>query len=222
MVYSYLRQTFRSSSLSMQQHSIVSYASQTGLSIDKEVLEYSNNSVKIDDRKNFESFIYSLGQEDTVIVYEIFSLSCYVEEMVKIINCMLTHNVTLYISKSVSMINRSTKLVDIVPMLSAPKTTRKENNSQQGRPKGSKSLSKFDAYRQDIVTMLASGKNVSAIAKELRLTRSSLKDYINSRELREFAQKEWTDILQAKSDISKGSENILLICPFEKNQKETM
>jgi hypothetical protein len=58
----------------------------------------------------------------------------------------------------------------------------------QGRPKGRMSKSKFDIYRPKVIAMLEDGASVSEISKALHVSRSSLKDYINSRGLKELAK----------------------------------
>jgi len=223
VIYAYLRQTSRSSSLSEQQQSITAYAANNDFEINQEVLEYSNISLRIPDRKKFESFIDNLDEYDIVIVYDLFLLSSHVEEIVEIVNCMLSHKVDLHISKTGAIINRETKLVELLPLLDVPTKDDREKSSQLGRPKGSRSSSKFDSHRPEITAMLKEGMNVSAIARELKVRRSSLKDYINSRELREFAQEGWTDISQNTNNNQKSNAEILLICPFDKNKqhKET-
>jgi response regulator of citrate/malate metabolism len=54
-----------------------------------------------------------------------------------------------------------------------------------GRPKGSKSSSKFDIHLEKIIDLLKQRHSVSEIARILGVSRSSLKDYVESRELKE-------------------------------------
>ena len=56
-----------------------------------------------------------------------------------------------------------------------------------GRPKGSRSSSKFDPYLEQIINYIRADVSVSAMAREMGVSRSSLKDYIESRELKEVA-----------------------------------
>jgi hypothetical protein len=56
-----------------------------------------------------------------------------------------------------------------------------------GRPVGSKSSSKFDKYINEIIGFIKEKKSVSEMARLLNVSRSSLKDYIESRELKEVA-----------------------------------
>jgi len=94
----------------------------------------------------------------------------------------------------------------------------KEKTNQIGRPKGSKSSSKFDVYRGEIISLLSDGESVSAIARELKVSRSSLKDYIESRGIKELVEGAWKQMREAQS--VRGMDNILLICPFEEAKKE--
>ena len=64
-----------------------------------------------------------------------------------------------------------------------------QNESKKviGRPKGSRSSSKFDKYINELLTYIKEGKSVSEMARILGVSRSSLKDYIESRELKQVA-----------------------------------
>ena len=217
LIYAYLRQTSHSSTLSTQQQSICTYASQVGLEIDQEVLEYSSSTLRIPSRTKFESFIHSLQEGDDVIVYDLSLFSSYIDEVIEVVNCALSHKVILYLSRDNFIINEKTKIIDLLPMLDLPNERKDEKRSSRGRPKGSRSSSKFDTMRPAIISMLQSGKNVSAIARELGVSRSSLKDYINSRELREFVTGDWMEISQ---DTDKSQAEILLVCPFDKTKKQ--
>jgi anionic cell wall polymer biosynthesis LytR-Cps2A-Psr (LCP) family protein len=56
-----------------------------------------------------------------------------------------------------------------------------------GRPKGSRSASKFDQFHDAIIKHLKAQKSVSEMSRIFGVSRSSLKDYIESRELKEVA-----------------------------------
>ena len=59
--------------------------------------------------------------------------------------------------------------------------------------------------------------SVSAISRELGVSRSSLKDYIESRGIKELLAGAWMEM--NPSIGVKGMENIVLICPFEEARK---
>jgi hypothetical protein len=67
-------------------------------------------------------------------------------------------------------------------------TIQNEEKKEIGRPKGSKSSSKFDLYLEQIIAELKQGRNVSDIARLLNVSRSSLKDYVESRALKELVR----------------------------------
>ena len=216
MVYAYLRQTSEQNSLSLQQQEILSYTLPQDIEIDKEVIEYSSINHPIEKRAEFEEFIQTLVDGDSIIVSQLVTLSSKIEEIIKLVNCMLTHNVNLYITSSKSLINRESKLVDIFPLLRNIDIEEREKRSQKGRPKGSKSPSKFDQYRSRIITLLKEGMSVSAISRELSVSRSSLKDYIESRELKGLIEKSWVEVSPKQEDDNIST---LLICPYEKKTK---
>ncbi len=215
MVYAYLRQTSEQNSLSLQQQEILSYTLPKDIEIDKEVIEYSSINHPIEKRAEFEEFIQTLVEGDSIVVSKLITLSSKIEEIIKLVNCMLTRNVNLYITSSKSLINRESKLIDIFPLLRNIDIEEREKRNQKGRPKGSRSPSKFDQYRSRIIALLKGGMSVSAISRELGVSRSSLKDYIESRELKGLIEKSWVEV---SSKQEADNISALLICPFEENK----
>ena len=218
MNYAYLRQMPDSHSMSEQQRKILSYALSKGLEIDKEVVEYSNKNNLIEDRDKFETFLQSMEEGSVVLVDSLSSLSNRAEEMIKVINCMLRRKIVLHIASAQTVMNRETSVVEIFPLLNDLREEQKSKSTQIGRPKGSRSSSKFDAYQPQVIRFLKEGMNVSAIARELGVSRSSLKDYIESRGLRELIEGSWMEIVPQKE--LTGEEDTLLVCPFEEEKLE--
>jgi len=172
MTYAYLRQLLGKRNIAQQQSVILSFSLSRGLTIDKEVFEYSNKNRPIEEREQFESFIHGLEPGDIIIVDEIWMLSEKVDEIVKVINCMMSRNITLYIASSGTLINSQSKIGEIFPLLNSMREEQKSRQNRIGRPKGSKSSSKFDKYQMQIISMLRDDMNVSAIARELGVSRS--------------------------------------------------
>ena len=218
MNYAYLRQMPDNSNMSEQQRNILSFSLARDLEIDKEVIEYSSKNHLIEDRKKFEEFMHSLEEGSSLIVDTLSVLSNRAEELIKIINCMLSRRIDLYIASSQRRINRETTVVEIFPLLNDLREAQKAKSNQIGRPKGSRSSSKFDSYQPQIISFLKEGMNVSAIARELSVSRSSLKDYIESRGIRELVEGSWMEINQPQKDA--GVDNTILVCTFEQEQKE--
>ncbi len=216
MTYAYLRQMPNHSHLSQQQRTILSFALTHNIQIDKEVIEYSTKSRPIEEREEFEKFLKSLEEGDGMIVSHLSILSDVVEETVKVINCMLSRKITLYIANVGVSVTPQTPLVEIFPLLNDLREAQKAKTGQIGRPKGSRSSSKFDVYQARIIELLKEGMSVSAIARELGVSRSSLKDYIESRGIRELVKGSWVEVVTPQH--SGSVDNTLLICPFEEPQ----
>jgi DNA invertase Pin-like site-specific DNA recombinase len=213
MVYAYMRQAPDFPHLTTQQSEILSFSLKKELKIDKEVIEYATKNLALEERSEFEAFLQTMEEGNTVIISSLYLLSDKAEELIKVINCMLSHSVNLWISDSNTLMNKETSMVDIFPLLNALRKEEKEKTNHIGRPKGSKSSSKFDVYRGEIVSFLGKGMSVSAIARELGVTRSSLKDYIESRGIKELVEGAWIEM--SESVGKRGVDNVVLICPFE-------
>ena len=218
MNYAYLRQMPDNNNMSEQQRNILSFSLAQDLEIDKEVVEYSSKNHLIEDRKKFEEFMHSLEEGSSLIVDTLSVLSNRAEELIKIINCMLSRRIDLYIASSQRRINKETTVVEIFPLLNDLREAQKAKSNQIGRPKGSRSSSKFDTYQPQIISFLKEGMNVSAIARELSVSRSSLKDYIESRGIRELVEGSWMEINQPQKN--EGVDNTILVCPFEQDRQE--
>lgn len=185
-------------------------------------MEYSTASHTIEDREKFESFIHSLEEGDCIVTQNLWVLSNNMDEIVKIINCLLTHKVDLHIAESNTLLRRETSVTEIFPLLNLLNEKKREKKNQIGRPKGSRSSSKFDPYQSQIIALLREKMSVSAIARELSVSRSSLKDYIESRELRRLINESWVELSRNSQNNTQAYQNSLLICPFEENHnKET-
>ncbi len=219
MTYAYLRQVPGCKSLLSQQRSIVSFALGQGMEIDKEVVEYSGRNRPIEERRQFEEFIHSLGEGDNLVVDEIWTLSSRVEELVKIMGCTISRKIALYIADKGVLVTKDTPMENVVPPINEVRESGQKSRGGVGRPKGSKSHSKFDAMQPDILKGLKEGRSVSSIARELGVSRSSLKDYIESRDLKSLAQNRFLQVGRPMGGES-GTENGLLICPFEREEKK--
>jgi DNA invertase Pin-like site-specific DNA recombinase len=218
MIYAYLRQLSGKRNIAEQQSVILSFSLSRGLNIDKEVIEYSTKNRPIEEREQFEKFLHGLKEGDAIVVDEIWMLSGKVDEIIKIINCMLSRGITLYSASSKTVINLESSISEIFPLLNTLREEQRSRQNQIGRPKGSRSSSKFDKYQAQIIAFLKEGMNVSAIARELGVSRSSLKDYIESRGIRELIEGSWVEISQ--SEQTSEMDDKILICPFEQEKEQ--
>jgi len=218
MNYAYLRQMPDNTNMSEQQRNILSFSLAQNLQIDKEVIEYSSKNHPIEEREKFEEFMHSLEEESNLIVDTLSILSDRAEELIKIINCMLSRRINLFIASSKTRLNKETTVVEIFPLLNDLREAQKAKSNQIGRPKGSRSSSKFDMYQPQIIALLKEGTNVSAISRELGVSRSSLKDYIESRGIKELVEGSWMEVNAPQS--MTGVDNTVLVCPFEQQKQE--
>ncbi len=187
MVIAFLRGKIRDYSISYQQEFILEYAQKNAIAIEMTELDNSLPASSLEEREVLLNLLKSLQRKDTLLVYDTTAFSNKVGELAKVFDCILKHDITVHICKQNLVIDSTTPAGFLMSMLSSQ---RERNITKQtasiGRPKGSFSKSKFDKYKGEIVKMLEENLSVSEIAKRLQVSRSSLKDYINSRSLKEI------------------------------------
>ena len=216
MTYAYLRQIPGAKNLTIQQKDVIGFALAQGLEIDKEIVEHSSRNRPIEERRQFEDFMHSMEAGDNLLVCEIWTLSSRIDELIKILSCMMSRNIRLFVASQGTRVTKETPVGQLLPLLNDFRENRQIRQSGVGRPKGSKSRSKFDAIQPAILQKLKNGESVSAIARELGVSRSSLKDYIESRGLRELVDNTFVEIGKPlETDIIGDSD---LICPLEREK----
>jgi len=187
-------------SITIQQKQILKYAHHHSIKIDTTEIENSNQDVELENRKEFKGFLRSIEKNDHLIIFDLVTFSSHVEELVKIFECLLTRFITIHIANVNIAIDASSKPLALLELLSKQSEMAKntEKEKTQGRPKGRMSKSKFDIYRAQVLELLENHKSVSDISKILHVSRTSLKDYINSRGLK--------DLVKAKVSLLKSSK----------------
>ena len=200
MTYALIRQLSGDESLLRQRASIVSYAERNRLTLESETIEFERAERPLKERRSFQSFLHSLAEGDQVVIDRVEVLGKGMEEAIVVINCMLSRGVTLHIAQNNLVVEKETGLARILPLIIrlGENPPARERDSRVGRPKGRRSASKFDVYLPQIMASLKEDKSVSAIARELGISRSSLKDYIESRHLKEILDDSWLE--RAKKD----------------------
>lgn len=172
-----------------QQNAIVSYARKHFISISVTEIDTSDFSKVLEDRHEFKGFLRSLNPNSNLLIYDFWVLSSNVGELVKICECLLQRNISLHVCNKKEIIESNSSALHVLSILSRERNIRVKvkENTLLGRPKGRMSQSKFDKYRSEIISYLEDGFAVSKIAEILNVRRTSLKDYINSRNLKELA-----------------------------------
>ena len=174
----------------LQQKQILKYAHHHNLKITTTEIENSPEDAMLEERKEFKGFLRSLEKEDHVIIYDILTFSSRVDELVKVFECLLTRSITIHLAEANLAITTDTKPLVLLELLAKQRELNQnlEKEKAQGRPKGRMSKSKFDIYRPKVIELLENRTSVSEIAKILKVSRTSLKDYINSRGLKDLVK----------------------------------
>lgn len=185
MVVSYIRPDKDFEGVYEQLKLINGYASQKGIVIEEEMVDQTSQNKRITDRCDTVQFLRAL-YGDTLIVYDTWTLSSNIEDIVQMMSCLLKNEITIHFVKQGVVIDRNSDTMVVLGLIDQLRQIVQDDAKKGiGRPKGSKSSSKFDTHLDRIVELLRERKSVSEISRILEVSRSSLKDYIESRELKE-------------------------------------
>ncbi len=170
-----------------QLKTVNAYIERKGLTVDQEFIDQKSQNKRLSERNEVLSFFQSL-RDSTVIVYDAWVLSSWIEDLVQMISCLLKNGMRIHFVKPSVIIDRSSDTVVVLGLIDQLRQTLQQDAKKAiGRPKGSRSASKFDQFHDDIIRHLRDHKSVSEMARIFGVSRSSLKDYIESRELKEVA-----------------------------------
>jgi len=164
---------------------ISGYISQKGIVIQEEMVDQTSQNKRLTERDEVVRFFRTL-HDDTLIVYDTWTLSSHIEDLIQMFSCLLKNGNTIHFVKQGVMIDRNSDTMVVLGLIDQLRQVLQDDAKKGiGRPRGSKSSSKFDIYLEEIIEMLKERKSVSEISRSLGVSRSSLKDYIESRELKE-------------------------------------
>jgi len=186
-----------------QQKHIFRYAHQNSLKIDFTEIDNSKPNDKLECKNELKGFLRSLDDNDSILIYSLSVFSSDIEEVIKIFNCLFERSIIVHITNINLKVTKDTNAADIFSVLlkESDYFSDIKKMATQGRPKGRMSKSKFDIYRLEIIDYLEKEFSVNEMAKVLNISRSSLKDYINSRGLKDLV-KNRTKLLR-KKDFKK-------------------
>ena len=187
MNYIFLRSKSDRYSLATQEKSIKDYMHANSFRIEDVEIEVSPLTKHLDERVEFREFLHSLHEGDRLFIYDLWALSWRIGELIQILNCIFNQKIELIVTKYGLKITKDTPSHITIALLNQQREANKSSKPHTGRPKGSISKSKYDKYRETIIQMIKEGKSVTEIAKKLNVSRSSIRDYIVSRELKEIA-----------------------------------
>lgn len=189
MVAAYVSLGVRYYGYQEQEDVIFDYSTQYGIRVDEEFIEEVKLSDPIEERKELRTFFQKMEEGDQFLVYRLDAFSNDSGTLSRILFCLFKRGVTIHLCKDGIVIDKNTSAIIVLNLLDEARERRNEKQSGTGRPKGSKSRSRFDDLRGEIIRMLNQGLTISDISREINVSRSSLKDYVNSRNLKEMARK---------------------------------
>lgn len=174
----------------VQQKQIMKYAHHHDLKIDTTEIENSDPTLELEERKEFKGFLRSLSKNDHIIIFDLSTFSNNMEDLVKVFECLLTRSISIHIADANVCIHVDAKPLMLLELLVKQRELNQtlDIEKAQGRPKGRMSKSKFDMYRPQVIELLENRTSISEIAKILHVSRTSLKDYVNSRGLKELVK----------------------------------
>ncbi|SFV52225.1 hypothetical protein MNB_SM-7-1229 [hydrothermal vent metagenome] len=189
---------------------ITSYALLNKMQITRKFIDHTPKNNRSLEEFEATKFFRS-HQGETLLVADIWVFGGDVEEITQAFNCLFKNDITIhFVTKSVVMSKRSSAVFVLGLLDEARRMLQKSSQKRVGRPKGSRSSSKFDIYLERIISYIQEEKSVSEIARLLGVSRSSLKDYIESRELKKLAQEPLIFEKRSEEDVINMAQ-----CPDE-------
>ena len=187
MVVAYIRPDKNFVPVHEQLQLINSYAISNNLVIDDEFIDYTSQSKRLEEREDVTKYFQSKNKA-TLLVYDVWVLTTNMEDLIQMFSCLLKNEFCVHFIKQSVIISQESSVMLVLGLMDQLRQ-KLQNESKRviGRPKGSRSNSKFDVYINDIIAFIKDGKSVSEMARLLNVSRSSLKDYIESRELKQVA-----------------------------------
>ena len=190
MYIALLKNQNRITSVTTQQKQILKYAHHHGITLDSTEIENSTCDATLEERKEFRAFLRSLNEEDHLIIFDLHTLSNTIEELIKIFECLLKRSIFVHIADINECLHSKSEPVALLELFLKYQTAQQHDNKKKknGRPKGRISKSKFDIHRSLIIERLEAKEPITKIAESLHVSRTSLKDYVNSRGLKELVK----------------------------------
>ncbi len=187
MIIAYIRPDKHFDAAFDQLQLINSYAISKNITIDDEFVDQISQNRRLCERTHVTEYFQN-RPKSILLVYDVWVLSTDMEDLIQMFSCLFKNNYSIhFIKQSVIVSEQSSVMLVLGLMDQLRKQMQDESKKVIGRPKGSKSSSKFDIYISDIISYIKEKKSVSEMARILGVSRSSLKDYIESRELKQVA-----------------------------------
>jgi len=218
MVFSYLRSDSHFTGVYEQLKMVSAYAKAHGLVVEDEMVDQISQNSRLSERHEAVRYMRSPEHlNGTLLVYDLWVLSSNIEDVVQMLSCLFKNGIEIHLIKPSIVLNTQSDIIVALGLVDQLRqTVQSVEKKMIGRPKGSRSSSKFDTYLEEILLYLKEDKSVSEIARILGVSRSSLKDYIESRELKEVAM--GSSFLE-KVDDAEASIIETIECPDVKEKE---
>ncbi len=188
MAISYIRPDKYFDGAFEQLKSINAYASASAIEISDEFVDHTSQNNTLDVREAVVSFFKSHQNRD-LLISDAWVLSSNITDLLQMFACLLKNNMRIHIINAGVVIDKKSDVMLVLGIIDQLRQTLEGREKKMiGRPKGSRSSSKFDPFLDQIIGYIREDMSVSAMAREMKVSRSSLKDYIESRELKEVAK----------------------------------
>lgn len=200
MIYGYIRVSTDRQTTENQRFEVLKFADEKKLAVDTWIEETISSTKKLDERK-LGALIEQMGKDDVLLVTELSRLGRSIMEVMGILNVLMEKQVKVFTAKERYELgnNINSKVLAFAFSLSAEiersmissrtkeaLARRKSEGKQLGRPKGRLSTTVKLTGKDDAIKELLSKKiSDSAIARILEVNRITLRNYVNSRGLRE-------------------------------------
>jgi len=188
MAISYIRPDKYFDGAFEQLKSINAYAQASGIDITEEYVDHTSQNNTLDEREDVVKFFRS-NQGRDLLISDIWVLSSNITDLLQMVACLLKNEMRIHVISAGVVIDKNSDVMLVLGIIDQLRQVLEGREKKMiGRPKGSRSSSKFDPYLGQIIGYIRDNMSVSAMAREMKVSRSSLKDYIESRELKEVAK----------------------------------
>lgn len=217
MAISYIRPDKYFDGAFEQLKSINAYALASGINIADEFIDHISQNQTLDAREDVVRFFRSHQGRD-LLISDAWVLSSNIKDLVQMFACLLKNRMRIHIINAGVVIDQKSDVMLVLGIIDQLRQVLESREKKMiGRPKGSRSSSKFDPYLDQIIGYIREDISVSAMARIMGVSRSSLKDYIESRELKEVARGLVT------LDVPFNAEEKVIgtiVCPHSEKIKE--
>jgi len=187
MAISYIRPDKYFDGAFEQLKSINAYAQASNINVSDEFVDHTSQNNTLASREDVVSYFKS-NQNRDLLISDVWVLSSNIQDLLQMFACLLKNKMRIHIVNAGVVIDQESDVMLVLGIIDQLRQILEGREKKMiGRPKGSRSSSKFDPYLDQIIGFIRENMSVSAMAREMGVSRSSLKDYIESRELKEVA-----------------------------------